>query len=222
MKFASIFAIATLSAVAAVDFDFYVLSQSWQPAFCAFNNDGSFSGCENPTDFMKSHLTIHGLWPNKNNGQNPDGTKGQCGDAAITSDDIEKAGLQDVNKYWPDVKNEAGSVQFTINEFEKHGRCSNLDGAQYVTAALLTDVKIDTHAIISNNVGKSIAPSSLRTAYNNQASFVCKNGYLSEVRTCWVRSRDNTPGNQIPCPPSVMKQDSCGKTARNIQIMSFQ
>ncbi|CAK4072337.1 unnamed protein product [Aphanomyces euteiches] len=46
-------------------FDFYVFSQSWQPYFCT---TGNHRGCENPTDFMSSSLTIHGLWPNYNSG----------------------------------------------------------------------------------------------------------------------------------------------------------
>ncbi|KAH9072610.1 hypothetical protein Ae201684P_015685 [Aphanomyces euteiches] len=39
-------------------FDFYVFSQSWQPYFCT---TGNHRGCENPTDFMSSSLTIHGF-----------------------------------------------------------------------------------------------------------------------------------------------------------------
>ena len=44
-------------------FDFYVLSMSYQPEFCFQHRHEKFAGCENPMDFWKSSLTLHGLWP---------------------------------------------------------------------------------------------------------------------------------------------------------------
>jgi ribonuclease I len=42
------------------DFDSFVLEQSWQPTFCAGEH---YPGCVQPTEYMKTHLTLHGLWP---------------------------------------------------------------------------------------------------------------------------------------------------------------
>ncbi|KAF0727059.1 hypothetical protein Ae201684P_015663 [Aphanomyces euteiches] len=53
---------------ARASFDFYVLAQSWQPYFCT---TGDFPGCDNPSDYMTTQLTIHGLWPNYNSGLYP-------------------------------------------------------------------------------------------------------------------------------------------------------
>ncbi|KAF0708964.1 hypothetical protein As57867_006132, partial [Aphanomyces stellatus] len=57
-----------LVASTSANFDFYVLSQSWQPYFCT---TGNFQGCRNPTPYMSTKLTIHGLWPNNEQGPNP-------------------------------------------------------------------------------------------------------------------------------------------------------
>ena len=44
-------------------FDLYVFSMSYQPEFCYQNRNRSYNGCENPIDFWRGSLTIHGLWP---------------------------------------------------------------------------------------------------------------------------------------------------------------
>jgi ribonuclease I len=44
-------------------FDFYVLSMSYQPEFCYQHRRESFPGCEHPNGFWKESLTMHGLWP---------------------------------------------------------------------------------------------------------------------------------------------------------------
>lgn len=44
-------------------FDFYVLSMSYQPQFCYQHRSQGYAGCEDPDDFWRGNLTIHGLWP---------------------------------------------------------------------------------------------------------------------------------------------------------------
>ena len=46
-----------------VGFDLYVMSMSYQPEFCYENRHEDWPGCTHPEEFWKSHLTIHGLWP---------------------------------------------------------------------------------------------------------------------------------------------------------------
>jgi ribonuclease I len=36
---------------------------SYQPEFCYQHRHEKFQGCENPIDFWKESLTLHGLWP---------------------------------------------------------------------------------------------------------------------------------------------------------------
>ncbi len=54
---------SSTSSSAAGPFDFYVLSMSYQPEFCFQHRHESFYGCENPMDFWRKSLTLHGLWP---------------------------------------------------------------------------------------------------------------------------------------------------------------
>jgi ribonuclease I len=45
------------------DFDFYVFSMSYQPEFCYAHRPDHYAGCQQPMNYWKTHLTIHGLWP---------------------------------------------------------------------------------------------------------------------------------------------------------------
>ncbi|KAF0719230.1 Aste57867_1185 [Aphanomyces stellatus] len=192
-------------------FDFYVLSQSWQPYFCTTGNN--WPGCANPTDFMSTQLTLHGLWPNKNSGANP----ADCGGPTLTQDDINKAGADDIAQYWPDVK--TGGWTFVSNEWDKHGTCSGLDAVSYLQAAISTIKTIGTPSIIASNVGNSVAASAIRAAYGtNNVALVCKGSdhALSEVRTCYDKAF-----NQMACPSSLLKQDNCGKNGQSVSIYSF-
>jgi len=43
--------------------DLYVMAMSHQPEFCFQHKSQGYEGCQHPMDYWKSHLTIHGLWP---------------------------------------------------------------------------------------------------------------------------------------------------------------
>ncbi|CAK4341418.1 unnamed protein product [Aphanomyces euteiches] len=176
---------------ARASFDFYVLAQSWQPYFCT---TGDFPGCDNPSDYMTTQLTIHGLWPNYNSGLYP----ADCG-----------------GRY-------PQGWTFVSNEWDKHGTCSGLTPSNYVSSTINLHKKVGTPSVISGNVGRNNVPAStIRAAYGtNYVSLICKgsNHALSEVRTC--HSADLK--TQIVCPSSVLNQDSCGKqTSSKVSIYSF-
>ena len=48
---------------AAAQPDLYIMAMSYQPEFCFINQRQDFAGCKHPMEYWKSHLTIHGLWP---------------------------------------------------------------------------------------------------------------------------------------------------------------
>ncbi|KAF0690598.1 hypothetical protein As57867_017938, partial [Aphanomyces stellatus] len=201
--------ITVVSMPAKVDFAFYVLSQTWQPSFCKTSN---FPGCANPTDYMKSHFTIHGLWPNYINNFPAD-----CTNQVLSDDDVKSASeFADVKTYWPDVK--TGGIQFVKNEWSKHGTCSGLTApADYVKATMATHLYMPTNAIISGNLGSSVHAKDIRAAYGTDyVSLICKGADLSEVRTCYSTDLKY----QIPCPAYVLGQDSCG--SKTVKINSFK
>lgn len=48
---------------AQADFDFNVYAMSYQPEFCYSHRKEHWVGCHPNGDYLKTHLTIHGLWP---------------------------------------------------------------------------------------------------------------------------------------------------------------
>lgn len=43
--------------------DLYIMAMSHQPEFCYQHQKEGWEGCQHPRDYWKTHLTIHGLWP---------------------------------------------------------------------------------------------------------------------------------------------------------------
>ncbi|KAF0719948.1 Aste57867_669 [Aphanomyces stellatus] len=177
-------AIAALPALVSA-FDFYMLSQSWEPAFCA---TGNFPGCATPSPFMRTNLIIHGLWPDNNDGTYPS----FCSNTTLSQDDINSVGVSTLQQYWPDVK--TGGTTFVSNEWLKHGTCSGLNGAAYLQAAVNTEKRIGTSSVISKSVGKSVDAALIQASYDKLVGLQCKDGELNEVRSCWDLSF-----NQINC-----------------------
>lgn len=95
-------------------FDYYLLSLSWAPNYCASHPTDSSSECKagNHTAFV-----LHGLWPSSNN--NPMQPL-SCAPARPVASDI----VQHMMEYFPDK----GLIQ---HEWAKHGTCSGLTSAQY-------------------------------------------------------------------------------------------
>ncbi|KAF0711486.1 hypothetical protein As57867_005236, partial [Aphanomyces stellatus] len=181
-------------------FDYYLLSQSWQPTFC---KTGNYPGCRNPSPFMKTSLTIHGLWPDNDDGSYPS----FCSNTPLTPSDINAVGVSTLQQYWPDVK--TGGTTFLSNEWLKHGTCSGLNGAAYLQAAVNTEKSIGTSSVISKSVGKSVSAALIQASYGKRVSLQCSGGALSEVRSCWDLSF-----NQIDC-------GDVGTCKGNVKITSF-
>ena len=95
-------------------FDYYLLSLSWAPNYCASHPSDSSSECQagNHTAFV-----LHGLWPSSNN--NPMQPL-NCAPARPVASGI----VQHMLEYFPDK----GLIQ---HEWAKHGTCSGLSSAQY-------------------------------------------------------------------------------------------
>ncbi|OQR81278.1 hypothetical protein ACHHYP_16525 [Achlya hypogyna] len=198
-------------------FDFFLLSQTWQPAFCS---SGNYPGCDSPTAFMQSNLTIHGLWPENQDGSYPS----FCDPNNVLSQDtIDAVGMDAINKYWPDVKTNYGT-DFISNEWAKHGTCSGLEQVDYINAAIATEKTLGTPSFISNNAGSSVLATALRAAYgSNTVALICKKNVLTEVRSCWsVDGSSGAPAHQIPCPNALLNQETCSrKSGAKISIPAF-
>ena len=97
-------------AAAAGQFDYYLLSLSWSPAFC-LQSSGS-EECNGPRRFG---FIIHGLWP-----QNERGWPQNCGGSTEVPDAV----AEQIADLMPARK-------LVYHEWATHGTCSGLDPAQY-------------------------------------------------------------------------------------------
>ena len=128
----------------------YVLAYSWQPEFCF--GQSSYVGCATPSDFWRSHFTLHGLWPQ----YTTSGYPSNCGSAPLLPDVLKVTiGMETMTQYWPNVKNAEGTADyfsFYQHEWSKHGTCSGLTQPQYFNATIGLIKTFGTPEIVSNNV----------------------------------------------------------------------
>jgi ribonuclease T2 len=160
------------SASAAAAFDYYVLSLSWSPEYCATEARPNDSQCQRSYAFV-----VHGLWP-----QNEQGYPENCGEGEYLDSDI----IQRMLPLMP-------SKPLIIHEWKRHGVCTGLGAGRYfdtVTQAqasitippayqgvkdyLTTDVDSVKAAFVAAN--PALKPDMLAVQ--------CKDHYLQEVRIC--------------------------------------
>jgi ribonuclease T2 len=96
------------------DFDYYVLSLSWSPSWCALEGDARQSPqCQAENDFG---WVLHGLWPQYENGW-----PSYCRTLSRNPSRSETASMADI----------MGSSGSAWHQWKKHGRCSGLSATDY-------------------------------------------------------------------------------------------
>ena len=156
-------------------FDYYVLSLSWQPTWCALEGAGS-EQCEDGRGW-----TLHGLWP-----QYERGWPSNCAAAARDPSPAETAAMADV----------MGSGGLAWYQWKKHGRCAGLDPADYFAAARTAFEAVVKPAVLR----RMDEPVRLRAQIVEEAflrdnedltdaglTLTCKTGHVQEVRICLTR-----------------------------------
>jgi ribonuclease T2 len=94
-------------------FDYYLLSLSWAPNFCASHPSDHSNEC---TAGNRTAFVLHGLWPQSNSGAPPM----SCAPASPVAKNIVDHMLQ----YMP-------TRNLIQHEWEKHGTCSGLSATDY-------------------------------------------------------------------------------------------
>jgi len=180
---------------------------SYQPQFCYQNRYRNYPGCQDPLDFWRGSLTMHGLWPNYNDGSYPS----TCSNEPFDPQTVKTIGADEFNTYWPNVKVSKTSPEldsFWEHEWTKHGTCSGLDQVDYFKTSL--GHFLPTPDIVRERYGKTVSKEELMDAYGGDVIFTCSHGrYLSEVRTCVGRSPDGTATKSIDCIPQVEHSGNC-------------
>ncbi|MDP4077674.1 ribonuclease I [Acidovorax sp. A1169] len=134
--------------------DSYVLAVTWQPGFCEHvKYDGTKPECENMASgrLVVSNLTLHGLWPNRQQC----GTRyGACGNS---TPDLSEETVSYISPWMPNFFYER---VFGTYEWKKHGTCSGMTSDTYFRRAVDSVKVVNESAAgryITSNVGGKIS-----------------------------------------------------------------
>ncbi len=159
-------------------FDYYLLSLSWAPEFCAETNSSS-AECSGNRHYG---FILHGLWPEAETGSSPQ----HCSGPAFYPQDLP-----------PGIANIMPSEHLIEHEWVTHGTCSGLSEREFFQTAqrAFQAVKIPgRYAHPSSQV--EVTPAAIRhdfaaanAGYGENAFAVDDDrGYLREVRVCLTKA----------------------------------
>ncbi|KAL3653223.1 Ribonuclease 2 [Castilleja foliolosa] len=180
------------------EFDYFMLSLQWPGTACrATRHCCSSNACCLRPDAL-TEFTIHGLWPDYNDGTWPACCSGKIFDVKEIS-----TLLSGLNKYWPSLSCDApsnchgGKGLFWEHEWEKHGTCSSpavRDEYDYFLTTLnlyfkynVTEVLREAGYVASNSEKyplKGIV-SAIQNAYHATPEFQCSGDAVEELRLCF-------------------------------------
>ena len=161
------------------EFDYYVLSLSWSPNWCALEGDERGSPqCEEDTGFG---WVLHGLWPQYERGW-PD----YCQTGARNPSRSDTAALA-----WL-----YGSSGSAWHQWNKHGRCSGLSAEEYYALSEEAYARITRPEVFRELTDPVTLPASLiEEAFLRDnpglepdgLTVTCRSGQIQEVRICLTR-----------------------------------
>ncbi|BAY34359.1 ribonuclease T2 [Nostoc carneum NIES-2107] len=189
-------------------FDFYVLTLSWSPDYCANNGDRDPQQCKAG---KKLGFVLHGLWP-----QYQKGYPANC-----SSEKLPKKLKQEFAGLFP-------SPKLYDHEWEKHGTCSGKTPKEYLKLSkqLKDSVAIPTaynrpnkpFRTTINGLQNAFVSANSELNPNAIAPYCSGSGrFLQEVFFCY--SKDGQPG---VCSEEILKRSrtSCGQAdflVRNVR-----
>ncbi|MDU8911875.1 ribonuclease T2 [Aestuariicoccus sp. MJ-SS9] len=175
---------------AAGDFDYYVLSLSWSPTWCALEGDARRS----PQCDADHGWILHGLWP-----QYHQGWPSYCRTGQRPPPRSMTAAMADI----------MGTAGLAWHQWKKHGSCSGLSASAYFEAARAAYEAVNRPALLR----KLTEPVRLPARVVEEAflkanpewepdmlTITCKAGRIQEARLCLLR--DLTP---VPCGQDVVR-----------------
>lgn len=174
-------------------FDYYVLSLSWSPGWCATDGDARASPqCDPRHDFG---WVLHGLWPQREDGGYPS----YCRTAARDPSRAETAAMADI----------MGTDGAAWYQWKKHGRCSGLTAGTYLGAARLAYERIEMPVAFTRlNRDVSLPARVVEEAFlaanpgltPEMITITCKGPRIQEARICLSRRLEPRP-----CGPGVQR-----------------
>lgn len=167
-------------------FDYYVLSLSWSPNWCARTGDARNS--EQCDDRHNHGWTLHGLWPQYHRGW---------------PSDCQTNAAPPTRSMTHDMAPLMGSSGLAWHQWKKHGTCSGLTAQDYFALSQRAYDQITRPQVFRKlDQAVKLPASVVEDAFlkENPAitadglTVTCEDGYIQEVRICL--SRDLLP---VPC-----------------------
>ena len=163
------------------DFDYYVMSLSWSPEYCASNSDPDSTQCGE----RRYSLVVHGLWPQYENGGFPSACSAERAVPTAIVDSM------------LDIMPSKTLIQ---HEWDKHGTCSGLSVDKYFqltrqiynSIAIPDKYKQPTDYIMTSIKGlESDLIGVNPTLDGSKIAINCKGRFLQEIRVCY--DKNNQP-----------------------------
>ncbi len=175
------------------DFDYYVLSLSWQPGWCRTTGDAR--GAEECGRGSGLDFTVHGLWP-----QYERGYPQFC-----------ETDERDPSRRETQAMGDLLAPGLALHQWRKHGRCSGLSAADYY-ATLRKAARTVAIPAPFDDLARDITlpPAVVEKAFTEAnpdlspdgVTVTCKSQALQEVRICLTRDlqpRDCAPDVRQDC-----------------------
>lgn len=159
------------------DFDYYVLSLSWSPTFCALEGEARGNPqCDRPLGWV-----LHGLWP-----QYEDGWPSYCRTSFREATRTQTAEMVDI----------MGSSGSAWHQWKKHGRCSGLSAGEYFEAARAAYGAVNRPEVFRKlDRDVRLPPRIVEEAFlkanpelgADMVTITCKSGRIQEARLCLTK-----------------------------------
>lgn len=160
-------------------FDYYVLSLSWSPTWCALEGDDRRAPqCADDKDFG---WVLHGLWP-----QYEQGWPSHCRSSFAPPSRVMTRNMADI----------MGSSGLAWYQWKKHGSCSGLSPADYYTVARRAFESVKLPEVFQKlNKPVQLPASVIEDAFiadnpilsRDMLTITCKSGRIQEARLCLTR-----------------------------------
>lgn len=165
---------------AAGEFDYWVLSLSWSPTFCALEGEAR----SNPQCDTEAGWVLHGLWP-----QFEDGWPSYCRSSVRDPSRADTAAMAD-------IMGSGGSAWY---QWKKHGRCSGLSSDDYFALARLAYDRVSRPPIFRKldkavELPAEVVEQAFLKANPGWApdmlTITCKSRRIQEARLCLTREME--------------------------------
>ena len=178
-------------------FDYYVLSLSWSPTWCAL--EGDVRGAEQCDTRRSYGWTLHGLWP-----QFHSGWPSYCHSPHPAPSRGVTAGMVDI----------MGSAGLAWHQWKKHGTCSGLTASDYFAVSRMAYDqvvrppvlrKLDTAVRLPAGVVEEAFLQSNPDLEPDMLTTTCRDGRIQEARLCLSKTLD-----PVPCGQDVIRDCALG------------